>query len=110
MRRYGASVLLVGIFLSFSALKSQGQVDNIVIAAGTPEDHDLQAITAEQDAQKKLAMFQDFVQKDSANPAAGAYGDWQISQGYAGTGGMAKELDYGEKSLGGACSKLDILA
>src|SRR5258708_107708 len=109
MRRYGASVLLVGIFLSFSALKSQGQVDNIVIAAGTPEDHDLQAITAEQDAQKKLAMFQDFVQKYSANPAAVAYGNWQISQAYEATSDMAKALDYGDKALVGSPHNLDIL-
>jgi len=38
-------------------------------AAGTPEDHDLQAISSEPDAAKKLAMYQDFVQKYSSNPA-----------------------------------------
>jgi hypothetical protein len=41
-------------------------------------------VTKEPDAQKKLAMYEDFVQKFSANPAAVAFGNWQISQYYQG--------------------------
>jgi tetratricopeptide (TPR) repeat protein len=85
------------------------QLDKIVIPAGTPEDHDLQSISSEQDAAKKLAMYQDFVQKYSANPAAVAYGDWQISQAYQSTGDLNKALDYGDKALAGAPRNLDIL-
>jgi tetratricopeptide (TPR) repeat protein len=109
MKHYGASLLLFSIFLFFLTIGLHAQVDNIVIAAGTPEDHDLQAITAEQDAAKKLAMYQDFVQKFSANPAAVAYGDWQIEQAYQATGDLAKALDYGDKALVGAPRNLDIL-
>ena len=69
------------LFLFYAAACS-AQADKIVIPAGTPEDHDLQAITNEQDAAKKLAMYQDFVQKYASNPAAVAYGNWQISQAY----------------------------
>ena len=50
-----------------------GQVDKIVIPAGTPEDQALTAINNEQDAQKRLAMYQDFLEKFASNPAAIAY-------------------------------------
>ena len=54
-------------------------------------------------------MYQDFVQKYSSNPAALAYGDWQISQAYQATGDLNKALDYGDKALTGAPRNLDIL-
>jgi tetratricopeptide (TPR) repeat protein len=99
------------IFLStfFLAARAGAQVEQILIPAGTPEDRDLQAISSEQDAAKKLAMYQDFVQKYSSNPAAVAYGDWQISQAYQGTGDLNKALEYGDKALAGAARNLDIL-
>jgi tetratricopeptide (TPR) repeat protein len=109
MRRYGWWLVVI-VFLGWLAkLPSQAQVDHIVIAAGTPEDHDLTAITSEQDAQKKLAMYSDFVQKYASNPAAVAYGNWQISQAYQATGDLQKGLDYGDKALVGSPHNLDIL-
>ncbi len=101
------SVLALSFFFSLS--RAVAQVDHIVIAAGTDEDHALQAITNEQDPQKKLAMYEDFVQKFSANPAAVAYGNWQISQAYQGSGDVQKALDYGDKALAGSPHNLDIL-
>ncbi len=91
------------------AALAAGQIDRIVIPAGTPEDHDLQAISNEQDAAKKLAMYQDFVQKYSSNPAAVAYGNWQISQAYQTSGDLSKALEYGDKALVGSPHNLDIL-
>jgi tetratricopeptide (TPR) repeat protein len=85
------------------------QIDKIVIPAGTPEDHDLQLISSEPDATKKLAMYQEFVGKYAANPAAVTYGDWQISQAYQSAGDLNKALDYGDKALAGAPRNLDIL-
>lgn len=99
--------LLISFFLSIS--QASAQVDRIVIAAGTDEDHALQAISNEQDAQKKLAMYEDFVQKFSANPQAVAYGNWQLAQAYGATGDLAKALDYGDKALVGSPHNLDIL-
>ena len=97
MRRCSGWVVLVGLFLSFafSIPCANAQVDRIEIAAGTDEDHALQAISNEPDAQKKLPMYQEFVQKFSANPAAVAYGNWQISQAYQASGDLQKayELD-----------------
>jgi tetratricopeptide (TPR) repeat protein len=110
MRGYGRWLVWAVIFVGLVAkLPSGAQVDHIVIAAGTPEDHDLQAITSEQDAQKKLAMYADFVQKYASNPAAVAYGNWQISQAYQASGDFQKGLDYGDKALAGSPHNLDIL-
>jgi len=110
MKRYAGSLVVVIVsFFGFSVLQSTAQVDHIVIAAGTPEDQALQAITSEQDPQKKLALYEDFVKKFSENPAAVAYGNWQLSQAYQGTGDLQKALDYGDKALAGSPHNLDIL-
>ncbi len=106
MRRRRSPVLIIVIFLP---LLLQAQLDKIVIPAGTPEDQALQAISNEQDAQKKLAMYEDFVQKFSSNPAAAAYGNWQVSQYYQNAGNLQKALDYGDKALASSPHNLDIL-
>ena len=110
MKRYAGSLVVVVVFC-FALLisRANAQMNKIVIPAGTPEDHDLQTISNEQDAAKKLAMYQDFVQKYASNPAAVAYGNWQISQTYQATGDLTKALDYGDKALAGAPRDLDIL-
>jgi tetratricopeptide (TPR) repeat protein len=110
MKRYAGSLVVVVVsFFGLSTLQSTAQVDHIVIAAGTPEDQALQAITNEQDSQKKLALYEDFVKKFVANPAAVAYGNWQLSQAYQGTGDLQKSLDYGDRALAGSPHNLDIL-
>jgi tetratricopeptide (TPR) repeat protein len=111
MRRSIGSLLLVVVLvlLPFVVLRATAQVDHIVIAAGTDEDHALQAISNEPDAQKKLTMYEDFVQKFSSNPAAVAYGNWQISQAYQASGDLPKALDYGDKALAGSPRNLDII-
>jgi tetratricopeptide (TPR) repeat protein len=110
MRRCSSWLLLVVAFVSFAVIPhATAQVDHLVIAAGTDEDKALQTITSEQDPQKKLAMYEEFVQKFSSNPAAVAYGDWQISQAYQATGDLQKSLDYGDKAVAAAPHDLDIL-
>ncbi len=108
MKRTGPVVLM---FLSplFFSVFAFSQLDRISIPAGTPEDQALTAISNEQDTQKKLAMYQDFLQKFSTNPAAVAYGNWQISQAYQAAGDLQKALDYGDKALAGSPHNLDIL-
>ncbi len=110
MRRCIGSLLL-SVLISFSFLitKASAQVDHIVLAAGTDEDHALQEISSEQDATKKLTMYQDFVQKFSANPQAVAYGDWQLAQAYQASGALQKSLDFGDKALAASPHNLDIL-
>jgi len=110
MRPHTRSLVLV--ILSLFALltpKAKPQSDHIVIPAGTDEDHELQAISNEQDPQKKLAMYESFVQKFSSNGEAVAYGNWQLSQAYQATGDFAKALEYGDKALAGSPHNLDIL-
>ena len=101
--------LIVCFWIFVLAAQSIAQIDKINIPAGTPEDRDLQAISNQRDAAKKLAMYLDFVQKYSSNPAAVAYGNWQISQAYQTSGDLNKALDYGDKALAGAPRSLDIL-
>jgi tetratricopeptide (TPR) repeat protein len=93
---------------AFLAHHASAQVDHIVIAAGTDEDHALQAISSEADAQKKLTMYEEFVQKFSSNPAAVAYGDWQIAQAYQASGDFQKALEYGDQALAASPHNLDI--
>lgn len=102
MKRLSAVILLLCSCL-------YGQIDKIVIPAGTPEDQAIQAITAETDAQKKNAMLEDFVQKFSANPMAVAFGNWQLSQNFLAAGDTAKALAYGDKALTASPHNLDIL-
>jgi|SRR5882672_1836707 len=109
MKRCAGLLVAISVFFLFFTALTNAQGSKIEIAAGTPEDHDLQAITNERDAAKKLAMYQDFVQKYSSNPAAVAYGNWQISQSYQASGDLNKALEYGDKALGGSPKNLDIL-
>src|SRR5437660_1106507 len=110
MRCHARSLVLVILFLSVLLIpKAQAQVEHIAIPAGTDEDRELQAISNEQDPQKKLAMYEGFVQKFSSNGEAVAYGNWQLSQAYQATGDFAKALEYGDKALAGSPHNLDIL-
>lgn len=109
MKRSSALSLVVAFSLvALLSSLANAQVDHIVIAAGTEEDHALQAISNEADAQKKLTMYEDFVQKFSSNPAAVAYGNWQIAQAYQGSGDFQKALEYGDKALAASPHNLDI--
>ena len=99
---------MVAVVVAVLSVLLQAQ-NKIAIAAGTPEDKALQTISAEPDSQKKLAMYQDFVQQFSANPSAVVYGNWQIAQYYQNAGEVQKALEYGDKALAGAPTNLDIL-
>jgi tetratricopeptide (TPR) repeat protein len=103
-----AEKLLAGTLFLLSAI-AYAQVDRIVIPAGTPEDIALTEIGKEQDAQKKTAMYEDFLQKFSANPAAVAYGNWQLSQAFQSAGDLNKALEYGDKAVKGSPHNMDIL-
>jgi len=109
MKRCPTSLLAVAFSFAFLICQAGAQVDHIVIAAGTDEDHALQTIANEQDNAKKLAFYQDFVQKFSANAQAVAYGDWQMAQVYQANGDFQKALDLGDKALAGSPHNLDIL-
>src|SRR3984893_16873459 len=107
--RWFSVLLALLVFIPVPVTLVHAQIESISIPAGTPEDQALQAITKEPDDQKKLAMYEDFLKQFSSNPAAVAYGNWQISQAYQGTGDLQKALDYGDKALASAPHSLDIL-
>ena len=110
MRHSRGSLLLTLLFTLLLSISQAGaQVDRIVIAAGTDEDHALQAISSEQDPQKKLSMYEEFDQKYASNAQAVAYGNWQLAQIYGANGDLQKALDYGDKALAASPRNLDIL-
>lgn len=91
------------------ATVSSAQIDRFGIAAGTPEDKALQAISNEADAGKKLTLYQEFVERFAANPEAAAYGNWQLSQAYQAASDLPKALEAGEKALAGSPRNLEVL-
>ncbi len=103
------ALIFARLLLFFMLPLGYGQVDKIVIPAGTPEDKDLNVITSEPDAPKKIAMYQDFLQKYASNPVAVAYANWQLSQAYQGAGDLQKATEYGDKAVAGSPHNLDIV-
>ena len=99
---------LLGVLI-LSANLSFAQVQTLTIPAGSPEDKDLNTITAEPDNQKKVAMYQDFIQKYSSNATAVAYANWQLGQIYQASGELQKALESGDKAAAAAPRSLDIL-
>ena len=98
----------VAVLILVSSL-SFGQIDKIALAAGSPEDKDLTAIGNEQDPQKKISMYQDYLQKYASNPMAEAYGNWQLSQAYQAAGDFQKAIETGDKALATSPHNLDVL-
>ncbi len=97
------------LFLLLASIAANSQIEKIIIPAGTPEDQAVQAITNEVDAQKRVAMWQDFLQKFSSNPQAVAYGNWQLSQQYLEQGDAATAFKLVEKAMAVQPNNLDLL-
>lgn len=102
--RFPALTLVLALLAPLAVAQSK-----IVIAAGTPEDLELQRISNEADAQKRTAMLQEFVQKFASNPAAAAFGNWQLSQQYGAANDPQKALEYGDKALAAMPDAVEIL-
>jgi tetratricopeptide (TPR) repeat protein len=100
---------LVAVLLLISSV-SFAQIDTVTIAAGTPEDKDLATIGNEQDPQKKISMFHDFLQKYSSNPMAVAFGNWQLAQTYQAAGDLPKAVEAVDAALASSPRNLDILS
>ncbi len=96
-------------FVLLAAIAARAQVTRIMIPAGTPEDKALQAISAEDDVAKRVAMLQQFLQDFSTNQQAVAYGEWQLSQQYSEQGDTAKAMEHGEKAAALQPANLDVL-
>jgi len=108
MTRTRSAIFAASVFFLMSSL-AFGQLDKMVIPAGTPEDKDLTLIGNEPDGQKRIAMYQDFLQKYVSNPVAEAYASWQLSQSNQQAGDLQKAAEYGEKAATLAPHSLEIL-
>lgn len=113
MTRARTTIFAASLFFLMSAFLMSslafGQLDKMVIPAGTPEDKDLTTIGNEQDGQKRIAMYLDFLQKYTSNPVAEAYASWQLSQSYQQAGDLQKATEYGAKAAALAPHSLEIL-
>lgn len=101
---------MFALLLVFGMLPlAYGQLDKMVIPAGTPEDKDLNRIGDEPDAQKRIAGYQDFLQKYASNPVAVAYANWQLSQSYQAAGDLQKATEYGDKAVAASPHNLEVI-
>jgi len=108
--RLRTTLLAPMLGLMLLAPPAAGQVSKIVIPAGSPEDQALQAISNEQDAQKRIGLYEEFLGQFSSNPAAAAYGNWQLAQLYLAAGDAARALEAGDKAVAAMPGELDLLS
>ncbi len=101
----------VVIFVLFSLAASLcfAQIDKVTVAAGTPEDNELTTIGNEADAQKRISMYEAFLQKYSSNSMAVTYANLQLSQAYQAAGDPQKAIDTGDKALSNSPRNIEIL-
>src|SRR5205807_1149805 len=78
---------------------ARAQLTMFSFTAGTPEDQASDAISKENDAQKKIALLNDFVQKFAGNSIAVAYGNWQLAMLYQASGDLKQSMAAGDKAL-----------
>lgn len=99
----------LSFFVLLVSIWGWSQSTKIVIPAGTPEDKELANIAAEQDAQKRIPMYEDFAKTYENNKPAFAYAEWQLSQLYLAAGDAGKAVDPGNKALALYPTNLDII-
>lgn len=100
--------LLIASLLLPSTLAT-AQAGKIIIPAGTDEDKALTAINAESDQTQKIAKYEQFLKDFSSNPAAVAYGNWQLAQEWQTAGDLEKALAYVDKAVAASPNNLEIL-
>jgi tetratricopeptide (TPR) repeat protein len=99
----------VSIAVVLFSLAGFSQNARISIPAGTAEDKELSAIAAEPDASKRMAAYEDFINKYSSNKEAAAYAEWQLSQLYLAAGDKNNALNWGDKALQDYPNDLDLI-
>lgn len=96
------------LLVSLSFVRANAQAVSFSFPAGSPEDQASDAIAKETDAQKKIELLKDFVQKFSSNPLAVAYGGWQLAQAYQQAGDLKAARAAGEQALDAMPNAIDI--
>lgn len=92
------SIALFGAFLIFTATASAQIGKSVSVAAGTPEDKDLEAIYAAPDSPDKVALLDKFM-ADHGNGDLALLGDQLYAQTYLAQKNYAKVYEYGDKAL-----------
>lgn len=102
-------VVTIGVALALALGSTAEGQRRIVIAAGTPEDVALQELGKIAEPEERIARLNAFVEEFAANPAAVAFGHWQLAQLHETQGDIQQALAHGEKALAAAPDNLDIL-
>src|SRR5512135_3664295 len=85
------------------------QVQQMSIPAGSDADKALQAIANEQDAQKRMTQYADFVKQYASEPPAVAYAYSQMEQMAQSAGNLPQALAYGDQALAVLPGSMDVL-
>jgi tetratricopeptide (TPR) repeat protein len=99
---------VVALSALLCSVAASGQLTSFGFTAGTGEDQMSTEIAKEGDAQKKIAMLSDFVQKFAGNPLAVAYGNWQLALLYQSAGDLKQAMAAGDKALAAAPNAMEI--
>ncbi len=92
-----------------TAITAGAQVGTVHVPAGSPEERALAAVDAETDAQKRIALLEDFLKQFGSNQEMAAYGNRQIAQQYRDQGDIAKALEFGQKAAAAQPNNMEIL-
>jgi tetratricopeptide (TPR) repeat protein len=91
-------IVLFGALLIFTATASAQIGKSVSVAAGTPEDKDLEAIYAAPDGPDKVALLDKFMADHGTGDLA-LLGDQLYAQTYLAQKNYAKVYEYGDKAL-----------
>jgi len=91
-------IVLFGAFLIFTTTASAQIGKSVSVAAGTPEDKDLEAIYAAPDGPDKVALLDKFMADHGSGDLA-LLGDQLYAQTYLAQKHYAKVYEYGDKAL-----------
>ncbi len=91
-------IVLFGAFLIFTTTASAQIGKSVSVAAGTPEDKDLEAIYAAPDGPDKVALLDKFMADHGSGDLA-LLGDQLYAQTYLAQKNYAKVYEYGDKAL-----------
>ena len=108
-RIFAASFLTASFLALILTATVSAQITQIIIPAGSDADKASAAINAETDAQKRVAMLNDFVKQYSSDKMAVAFGNQLLAQQYQTNGDMAKAMDAAEQAYAAVPTNVDII-
>lgn len=101
--------LIACLFSLLLVAPATAQLTQIIIPAGSDADKASAAINAEADAQKRVAMLNDFVKQFASDKIALAFGYQLLAQQYQVNGDMAKAMEAAEQAYNAVPANVDIV-